>query len=270
MARLIKERIKEEFGLTCSVGVAPTKMSAKLAAKKNKPDGICILQAQDALAALEYLPVEKICGIGERLKRRLNLLGVRTCGELAGYPPEILKEHFGVMGLWLRAACRLEELGEIKCFVDKDEPPKSVGHSQTLRDTSDDASFIRDWIYLLSEMVAMRLRRQNLMGRTVHFYVSDAIGGGFGKQCTFIEPTYDGQEIYRRCLHIIGLLKFTSLCARVLGVSVSSLSVAGYGSLFDQDNRRERLMRHIDKVNDKFGEWTVYPASLKNATYEIP
>ena len=269
MGRTIKERIREEFGITCSVGVAPTRITAKLAAKMKKPDGLSVIDREEALAILRNLPVEKICGIGERLKRRFHLLGIATCGQLAEYPPEVLKEHFGIVGLWLRATCRVEDFGEIEYVTDADAPPKSVGHSQTLRCTTNDQQFIKDWIYLLSEMVAQRLRRKELMGRTVHFYISDAVGGGFAKQKTFLEPTYDGREICQRCLHILKLLNFSYLCARVLGVSVSHLSPADNCYLFDGPVRRDQLMHSVDRINRKFGEWTVYPAALKNATYEF-
>ncbi|MBN1870416.1 MAG: DNA polymerase IV [Candidatus Omnitrophica bacterium] len=268
MGRSVKEKIREEFGITCSVGAAPTKITAKLAAKMKKPDGLYVIGRDEALAILEGLPVEKICGIGERLKKRFHLLGIQTCGQLAKYPDRVLKEHFGVIGLWLKAACRVEDFSDIDYFAEGDGPPKSIGHSQTLRQASCDQQYIKDWIYLLSEMVAMRLRHKALMARTVYFYISDGIGGGSAKRKTFTEPTYDGYEIYQRCLHIVEQMGLSDLCARVLGVSVSHLSFADHHYLFDRQDRRDRLIRSVDRVNDQYGEWTVYPASLKNATYE--
>lgn len=266
IAARIKKKIKDRFGLTCSIGVAPTRITARLAAKMNKPDGLCVVSKEEMMQKMHYLPIEKICGIGNRLKRRFNLLGVTTCGELAQFSDNLLRRHFGIVGIWLKEACLAEDVD----FIDYDIsflPPKSVGHSQTLKQVTDNQEFIREWIYLLSEMIGQRLRRKELQGKTVYLYVADGFHGGFSKQKTFAEPTYDGHEIYVRCLRIIDLLGIKEIRARVLGVSVSNLSNANDLYLFEEQNKRERLMRNIDRINQRHGEWTVYPASLKRATY---
>ena len=219
----------------------------------------------NVLKILKGLPIEKICGVGPRLKVRFNLLGIRTCDQLAEYPEYILVEHFGVMGRWLKAVCRGEEVGTLADKEDDSAPPKSVGHSQTLREVTSDQEFIKDWTYLLSSMVAARLRRGDLQGKTVHFYISDGFASGFSKQKTFADPTYDGQEIYHRCLHIIGLLGIQRLCARVLAVSVTNLSPLDNHFLFERQIKRDRLLKSLDRINDRFGEWTIFPASLKGA-----
>ncbi len=268
MAQEIKQQIKARFGLTCSMGVAPTRITAKLAAKMKKPDGLVVFKTKgEALAVLQNLPIEKICGIGERLRERFNRLGIQTCGQLAEYPNQLLKEHFGVIGLWLKAACQIKEMGDIGYAKEKEASPKSVGHSQTLREVTRDQEYIRGWIYLLSEMVAQRLRWMRLQGRRVYFYISDGFGGGFSKQKTFVEPTYDGYEIYERCLSIIHLMNLSHLIARVLAVSVSMLSVADPNSLFEDDLKRDRLLHHLDSINTKYGEWTIFPAALKEVEY---
>jgi DNA polymerase-4 len=268
MAKLIKQKIKEQFGITCTIGLAPTKITAKLAAKMKKPDGICILNKEQILDKLQNLPIEKVCGIGERLKQRFHLLSIYTCGELMKCSDELLRQKFGVIGLWLKAACLVEDVSDIDYYHNEDSPPKSIGHSQTLQEVTTYQAYIHDWIYLLSEMVGVRLRRQGLQGRTVHFYISDGFGGGLSKQKTFETATYDGLEIYHRCLHIIDLLGVSELIARVLAVSVSGLSNADNTHLFERDIKREKIMKSIDTINDRFGEWTVYPAALKRATYE--
>ncbi|MFH1360416.1 MAG: DNA polymerase IV [Candidatus Omnitrophota bacterium] len=266
MAGEIKKEIKKRFGLTCSVGVAPTKIIAKLVAKLGKPDGLTILDKEQALSVLKNLPIEKICGIGERLKKRFHHLGIHTCGQLSEYPDRVLKEHFGVVGLWLKQACRLEDTGYVG-YHDHASSPKSVGHSQTLRECSDDEEYIKNWIYLLSEMVAHRLRRLELQGRTVYFYISDQLLCGWAKQKTYEEATYDGYEIYQRSLEIIRLLGIKHLCARVLGVSVSSFQKADNRYLFARQIKRERLLKNMDRINERFGEWTIFPAALTRAEY---
>ncbi len=267
MGRSIKREIKRRFGINCTVGVAPTKITAKLAAKMHKPDGLSVMSKREVLEKLKNLPVERICGIGKRLKQRFNILGIRTCGELSQYPTELLKSHFGVMGVWLKAACLVEDVCDIKLYAKEAIPPKSVGHSQTLRKTTTDQNFIKEWVYLLSEMVAARLRRKKLQGKTVYFYVSDGFDRGLAKRKTFSTHTYDGHEIYRRCCEIMASFDLPYICARVLGVSVSSLSKSNDFYLFEEDIKREQLLKYIDQINNRFGEWTIYPAAFKCAKY---
>lgn len=267
MGRIIKDRIYRRFGITCSIGVAPTKITAKIAAKMHKPNGLSVMSKPEIIEQLKDMPVEKICGIGSRLKRRFNLLGVHTCGQLADYPTDLLQRHFGVIGVWLKTACLVEDIVDIDYFERANNPPKSIGHSQTLRETTDDVEFIKEWIYLLSEMVGQRMRRKRLQGKTVYFYISDGFERGFSKRITFAQPSNDGLEIYQRCLQIIDQLNIEHLYARVLGVSVSNLQAAYDDYLFEEDKRRSRLIEHMDHINDRFGEWTIYPASLKRARY---
>ena len=83
IAVLIKEKIWEEMGLTCSIGIAPNKLLAKLGSDMQKPDGLVLISPDDVGQVLENLPVKEICGIGPSLTRQLASMGVRTCGELA-------------------------------------------------------------------------------------------------------------------------------------------------------------------------------------------
>ncbi len=267
LAQDLKRRIRQAFGISCSVGVAPTKLSAKLMAKLKKPDGLLIADRAQVLEILQDLPIEKICGIGPRLKKRFHQLGILTCGQLAQYPDDILDDHFGVTGLWLKAICQVQDHSAVEYFEEKNTLPKSVGHSQTLREVTSDQPYIRSWIYLLAEMVAQRLRQKGLQGRTIYFYASDGFEGGYAKRKTFHEPTYDGQEIYQRCLEIIRLLGQASLTVRVLGVSVSNLSAADSYYLFEEQNKRDRVLKAVDQINHRFGDWTVVPAALKAAVY---
>jgi len=259
LGKRIKHQIKKELGITCSIGVAPSRITAKLAAKKGKPDGLVVMSKSQVLGAMKNMPVDKVCGIGRHLKRRFNHLGVETCGQLADYPDNLLKDYFGVTGLWLKAACRAEDSSVIEFYTHKD-PAKSIGHSQTLREPSNDMEYVRTWIHLLSEMVAHRMRRKRLQGRTVYFYLADGFSGGWAKRKTFQESTYDGYEIYARACRILEMLKLSSFSVRVLGVSVSGLSAADNTYLFDEQNRRDRLLHSVDAINEKYGDWTIYPA----------
>ncbi len=267
MGQKIKERIKERFGITCSVGIAPTRITAKLAAKLGKPDGLVSLDYAKAKEVLKSLSVEKICGIGPRLKRRFSSLGIETCGQLAEYPDAVLKEHFGVVGLWLKSSCLIEDTVSCSYFQKAPDTPKSVGHSQTLKRACADQEYIKNWMYLLSEMIAGRLRHLQRQGRTIFFYFSSDFHQGCARQKTFQEPTYDGYEIYQRVLKVLQEMNVNELIVRVLGINVSNLCEANNRYLFQRQKKRERLLQEIDHINDRFGSWTICPAALKNAEH---
>ena len=98
IAYLIKSRIKARLGLTCSVGVAPNKLLAKLASDMQKPDGLTFIRADQVSATLEELPIGELCGIGRSTETKLNALGIYTCGQLGRFSAATLKGRFGVIG----------------------------------------------------------------------------------------------------------------------------------------------------------------------------
>ena len=97
-ARVIKERIMRELGLTCSVGIAPNKLLAKLASHMEKPDGLVVIGGDDIPGILEKLPVGEVWGIGRRLTAHLKEMGVERCGQLGRYPVSRLRRRFGIIG----------------------------------------------------------------------------------------------------------------------------------------------------------------------------
>ncbi|HQP92263.1 MAG TPA: DNA polymerase IV [Candidatus Omnitrophota bacterium] len=109
LGKLIKKRIREAYGLSCSVGIAPTWLLAKLGTKIRKPDGLILINDDNLDAVISGLPVEKICGIGPALTAYLASLGILTCDQLKKIPEEILINNFGQStGCWLYNALRTE------------------------------------------------------------------------------------------------------------------------------------------------------------------
>ena len=141
MAVLIKERIWQEMGLTCSIGIGPNKLLAKLGSDMQKPDGLVLIAPSDIPDVLEDLPVQQLCGIGPNLTQSLAGMGIRTCGELGRAPLRLLTSRFGVLGE------RLQDMGQ---GIDDDvvtsqreqaeEVSKSMGHSMTLDEDCSDTS----------------------------------------------------------------------------------------------------------------------------------
>jgi DNA polymerase-4 len=150
--------VAEELGLTCSVGVAPTKFVAKLASARCKPDGLLVVPAADVLRFLHPLPVTVLWGVGSRTAEQLHRLGVRTVADLADTPLPVLRRAVGTA-----VADHLHELahGRDPRTVQVGEQEKSVSSDHTL-----DADVQRELLRLADD-VGRRLRRRQLVARTV-------------------------------------------------------------------------------------------------------
>ena len=261
IALRIKKEIRRNFGLTCSVGIGPNKLLAKLAGNMKKPDGLTIIHVEKISEILEKLPVSDLCGIGSRLEKHLETMGVKTCGELGRFPVKELERRFGVVGE------RLHQMGlgiDESSVVPVEEVPdaKSVGHSMTLEKNVSDNESIERYILQLSEMVGRRLRRSHYSGRTVALTLRYSNFHTFTKRRTIKEYINDGLDIYLAALDVLRLIRLR-YAVRLLGVSVSNL-VKDYGQipLFKEERDRISVIQAMDKINDRYGEFSVIRARL--------
>lgn len=257
LAQKLKKRIKEEVGLTCSVGIASTRLLAKLASDIKKPNGLFWLRDEEVSKFLEDLPISEICGIGPKSTLYLNRLGVRTCGEISRYPIELLEEKFGKVGINLhRMALGLDE-GPV-LLVEEEEEVKSVGHSITLPEDTHKREVAKKHLLSLSEQVARRLRRKDYKGKTISLVIRFPDFSDFSQQKTIKKFIDDGREIYQTALSILEGINIETLGVRLIGVSVSNL-IKGTGqlSLFRDEWRKQILLAAMDKVNDRYGEFTL-------------
>jgi DNA polymerase-4 len=261
LVKSIQNRIQETFNITASIGVAKNWLLAKLASKINKPNGIAIIRETDLTETLSKIPVEKLCGVGEKSSLVLHALGVRTCLDLYQKSANFLEKTLGKFGLNLYIS-----LHSTDSFNQPDnEPagPKSIGHSYTLPRASENPVFIRAWIRLLSEMVAERLRSNNLISNTVHLWLNGPEIGNFSAQKTFQQPINDGHEIYLRTVKIMAKISQKTPRIRAFGVSCSNLTPANnYPPLFKEQKRREDLIKTIDKINARYGDGSIFPAII--------
>lgn len=259
--RRIRDYVRRALGVTCSVGIAPVKILAKVAAKARKPDGLLALRPEQVQAFLADLPVGRIPGIGPRTQEHLHHLSLFTCGQLAACDPAMLTGRFGKNGIWLHeVACGRDE-SEVGYWSDPEGPPKSVGHSYTLEREISDRDVLCAWIRMLCEMVACRLRRERLEAQVVHFYCHGS-AGVWSKQKSFGQTTADGQLLFERCLRILRQMPQTMKSCRALGVCASGLEPSGGLTLLPQDAKRSQIIAAQDRINERFGDWSIYPASL--------
>jgi DNA polymerase-4 len=256
IAYQLKARIKHRFGITCSVGIAPNKLLAKLASDMKKPDGLTVIPPDRVTSIMEGLPVKELCGIGRNVERSLNMMSIYNCGELGRCPIERLTRKFGIVGERLQQMGRGVDNSPVVPAEDSDEV-KSVGHSMTLdRDISNRLDIER-FLLQLSEMVGRRARRYGVAGKTVHLTVRFADFTTLGKQQTRKEHTNQSETIFREAISILDSMEITQPI-RLLGVRITNLCYHREQlPLFEDERRKHLAISGMDAVNDKYGDFTV-------------
>jgi DNA polymerase IV (archaeal DinB-like DNA polymerase) len=163
-ARAVKREVAEREGLTCSIGVGPNKLVAKIASDFQKPDGLTIVRPEEVQAFLDPMGIRVIPGIGPKTEAELNERGIRTVSDLRGIELAQLAEWFGRWGEDLHAKAR----GLSDSAVSNEWEPKSVGEQETFEVNTLDAAFILERVRALATEVFARLRRQGFRAfRTV-------------------------------------------------------------------------------------------------------
>ena len=261
IAYLIKSQLKIHLGLTCSVGIAPNKLLAKLASDMQKPDGLTLIDEAEVAAILEDLPVGELCGIGKKTVEKLKHLGITTCGALGRAPLPVLKGHFGVLGEQLLMMGRgVDERPVVS--LDQEAEVKTVSHSMTLRQDVSEREAIARFVLQLSEMVGRRVRRYGVSGRTVTLVLRYADFTTFSRQQQQGQAIFRSDQIFTAAMNILDRLVLTQPL-RLLGVRLSALERREQQMpLLPEERRKEALTASLDLVNDRYGEFAVMPGNL--------
>jgi len=260
-ARRIKQQIQKDLHITGSIGIAPAKIIAKIAAKSRKPDGLVVLREGEVASFLEDLPVGKVPGIGPHIEEYLHELSVFTCGQLRRLSLSLLSTRFGKLGGWLFRVSRGLDSEEVRGWGEPDDPPKSVSHSYTVERELVRLPELASWVRMLSEMVAFRLRKKGLEARIAQVYLNER-AGFLSREKNFRGPTADPAQIFRRSMGLIEGFGLKSFAVRALGVGACGLVPAQGFCLFPCDRKRRDLLAAVDAINGRFGEWSVYPAAI--------
>lgn len=265
IARKIKDRIKTETGLTASVGVAPNKFLAKLASDHGKPDGFVVLPSDQVQTFLAALPVGRIWGVGAKGEKRLHNLGVRTIGQLAAMPEQVLLDHFGEAG---RNIGQLANGRDARTVV-ADREAKSISTETTFDHDIGDRSVLRTWLLDLVDHLAGRLRQHGLYARTVELKIRSSDFHTWTRSQTLPEATNLTDMLWQAAVALFARsLSRDMLPLRLLGVGATRLTAAGavQGQLFDGElrERRTALDQTIDTIRGQFGSAAIQRGSLIN------
>ncbi|MEM2546353.1 MAG: DNA polymerase IV, partial [Candidatus Bathyarchaeia archaeon] len=163
LARRIKKEIFDKEGLTCSIGIGPNKLLAKIASDHQKPDGLTIVKPEDVEKFLAPLPVRKLLWVGRKTEQKLRAIGIKTVGDLARYDPTVLTETFGVFGKQLYLMAHGVDYSEV---AERSEV-KSISRERTFEEDTADSTLIFKTLDELAEEVHRDLVRQNFHFKTV-------------------------------------------------------------------------------------------------------
>jgi DNA polymerase-4 len=224
VASAIRRRIRDETGgLTCSIGIAPNKLLAKMASELEKPDGLTVIGPEDLAARIWPLGVRKVPGIGPKTEARLAEMGVRTIGELAALPIEALGERFGrSYGTFLHDAARGVDDDPIVTHWE----PKQRSRETTFQEDTGDWQTIARTIAGLAREVTEELREEGYRARTVGIKLRFADFETHTREKTLPEPTDVEHAIRRAAFECLGRLALDRR-VRLLGVRVGELSRRG-------------------------------------------
>ncbi len=260
----IKRRIKDGIGeyVKCSIGISYNKLLAKLAGSLQKPDGLVVIKDQaEAIKILDKIELDEICGIGGRTKKKLNNMGIFNFYQLRKIPLEILLVSFKSYGKTLYNWARGLDYSPLTAFYEKGEV-KSIGHRHTIDHDTSDSGEIKQILLKLTELIARRLRSKKLVGKTISCYFRYGLSleghfTGDGMQATIL-PSADGLEIFNSAWKIF-LSIWSGERIRMIGVSISNLQpiTPQNLSLLPESQRTEIIIKTLDKVNDRYGEFTL-------------
>jgi DNA polymerase-4 len=255
IAELIRERVLEEVGITCSVGVAATKHVAKIASTISKPDGMLVVAAKDTLDFLAPRPVRAMWGVGPKAAEALEARGIRTVQDVRDAPREMIDRAVGPA-----LSARLAQLarGEDARAVDTERVEKSIGHEETFEHDILDRPFLRAELLRLADRVASRLRRADWETSTVAIKIRFDDFRTVNRSQTLSEPTAVGQRIGEAAQSLFEQIDRRDP-VRLVGVRAENLRPAGGGglALWDDDEDWRRVEGAVDEAVARFGNATI-------------
>jgi DNA polymerase-4 len=263
IATAIRAAVRAEVGLTASVGVASTKLVAKIASDLRKPDGLVVVAPGDEAAFLAPLPIARLWGVGAQTRAALAEYGVRTIGDLAAVDPQLLVRRLGKHGATLVERAR----GVDPSPVTGDVEAKSVSHEHTFDVDTSDVDQIERTLLALAEGVAARLRAGGVRAATVQVKVRDSAFRTVTRQRTLAEPTDLAEPIWHVALEL-ARPEIRGRRIRLVGVGAHGLGEPAQLGLFaPDDDRRRRVVEATDAVRRRFGERAMTRARLLGSEF---
>ncbi|QMU98104.1 DNA polymerase IV [Microbacterium esteraromaticum] len=251
IAGLIRRRVRDEVGITCSVGVAATKHVAKMASTVSKPDGMLVVPAAHTQEFLDPRPVVAMWGVGPKAAEALQRRGIRLIRDVREAPPEALERAVGpALGQRMRDLAR----GRDPRVVETERVEKSIGHEETFDRDIGDLDLLRSELLRLADRVGARLRSSGWQAGAVSIKIRFADFTTLSRTVSLPEPTDVGQRIGETAVALFAQIERRDPL-RLVGVRAERLRPAGASAtaLWDDDEDQRRLEGTLDDARARFG-----------------
>lgn len=267
VANHLRHTVREETGLTVSIGVGDNRVFAKLGSDLKKPDAVSVVSEDNRASVLDPLPVGELLFIGRSTARKLNSIGIYTVGHLAAADPNVLKGLLGKNGLTLSGFAHGDDLSAVLA-TDAEPTVKSVGNSITAAHDITTRRDARITLYGLCESVASRMRKHGLVGRVVQLSLRDTRLETFQRQCTLDFTTDCSCDFFDAAFGLLCRHWDEREPLRSMGVSVSRLCATNelvqLSFLPEEAQRQKRavLDRTVDGIREKYGHFAIQRAVM--------
>jgi len=263
VAQAIQRAVHRKVGLTATIGLAHNKYIAKMGSGLQKPRGLTVLTQERYREVYWPRPVGDLWGIGEKTSESLGSLGIRTVGQLARFPRELLSYHYGLNGDNMRNAALGDDESDVIPYF-KGIDVKSMGHEFTLPEDVTSRELLGAHLLRLSDQVGRRMRLDGYLGRVVSIKFRDSRFKTLIRQRALPDVTDDETQIYKTACVLLDEY-WDGRPLRLIGVSMSSLiSAAGLyqHNLFAEDEHRRRMSQAADSLRDRFGDGILVRAGV--------
>ena len=260
-AHALHQAMRARTGLNCSIGIAASRLVAKVSSDQAKPNGVLWVLAGHEARFLAPLEVRKIPGVGKVMEQNLHALGIKTVGDLARLQDVYLEQHFGKWGLALAGKAQGLDAGAwFDSEIGAEEDAKSLSHEHTFSVDTGEAPLLEATLLRLAEMVGRRLREAGLHARTVQLKLRYSDFSTITRAHTLPQSTQLDVELFEAVRKLFRANWESGRTIRLLGVHASSLAQAeGQLNLLDDErqNRWRRALTAADHLRDKYGESAV-------------
>jgi len=278
-AHLLHERVRAATSLNCSIGIAASRLVAKICSDQAKPNGVLWVPPGCEAAFLAPLDVRRIPGVGKVSEKNLQSLGIRKVGDLAKLDEAFLEQRFGKWGMALAGKAQgLDAGGWFDTEIGAEEGPKSISHEHTFSEDTADLAQLESTLARLSEMVGRRLREHGLSARTIQLKLRYTDFSTITRARSVARPTALDTELFDEIRDLFHRNWKPGAAVRLLGVHVSGWAEEQTQLDLLDDRRHERWQRALaaaDHMRDRFGESAVSLAAslrgkFRERTHENP
>ena len=259
LASEIKRRIRQEIGLSCTIGIASNKLVAKIASTVGKPDGLLHVPAGDEARFLAPLPIRELWGVGRKGAAKLQALGIHSIGDLQNAPMERLRQAYGLWALDLQKRA----LGKASDQVETEHEAKSFSRETTFAQDVGDVERLKRVALSLSEQVGRDLRDEGRLARTITIKLRWPDFTTITRQTTLSQPTDSTSDIYQAAATLLTAAIKRGAKVRLIGVRATNLASGRQLGFFEsKSEKRARLDRAVDDIRDRFGNKAIRRAAL--------